>query len=101
MRQASIRGIQDRLRGRLHQNRVGSGSFVLLNGVRSRAGVPLRDMLLSLYNIRRSRTATEAIWFILFMALFSTVTYTLFAVHAAFQTNDAMIDLFLDEEFSE
>jgi len=58
-------------------------------------------MLLSLYNIRRSRTAKEAVWFIVFMGLFTLVTYSLFTVHTAFQTNDALIDLFLDEEFEE
>jgi len=36
-----------------------------------------------------------------FVVLFSVVIYNVFSVHTAFQTNDALIDLFLDEEFPE
>lgn len=62
-------------------------------------GLPVRELLQATYTMTRRKLFLEAIFFTLFLITFVGVCFSIYDVHKAFQTNDALIDLFLDEEF--
>jgi hypothetical protein len=64
-------------------------------------GLPVRELLQHTYLIRRRQLLCEAVLFAGFIGVFFAVCFTIYDVSKAFQTNDAFIDLFLDEEFSD
>jgi hypothetical protein len=61
--------------------------------------MPVREILQATYTIRRSLLCREACIFALYLFIFLGVCFAIYDVHKAFQTNDALVDLFLDEEF--
>lgn len=64
-------------------------------------GLPVRELLQHAYLIRRRQLLREALLFAGFIGIFFAVCFTIYDVGKAFQTNDAFIDLFLDEEFAD
>ncbi|KAA0170283.1 hypothetical protein FNF27_02127 [Cafeteria roenbergensis] len=62
-------------------------------------GLPVRELLQATYTMTRRKLFLEAVFFSLFLVTFVGVCFSIYDVHKAFQTNDALIDLFLDEEF--
>ena len=59
----------------------------------------MRELLQATYTMTRRKLFLEAVFFSLFLVTFVGVCFSIYDVHKAFQTNDALIDLFLDEEF--
>eukprot|EP01029_Cantina_marsupialis_P003827 TRINITY_DN13859_c0_g1_i1.p1 TRINITY_DN13859_c0_g1~~TRINITY_DN13859_c0_g1_i1.p1 ORF type:complete len:852 (-),score=226.48 TRINITY_DN13859_c0_g1_i1:160-2715(-) len=62
-------------------------------------GIPIREGLQALFNIKRSKFCSEALVFAVFFCTILVICLLTYDVHEAFSTNDAIVDLFLDEEF--
>ena len=62
-------------------------------------GIPVRDLVQATFKLFRDARIVDAIVFSLYFSLFLSILYLSFEVHLAFTTDDAMMDLFLDEEF--
>ena len=64
-------------------------------------GIPVRETLQALYKINRDKTLKEFCLFLVWSLLFVSIVFAVNDVHTTFATNDALLDLFLDEEFAE
>ena len=64
-------------------------------------GIPVRDMLQATFKLFRDASIVDALVFAVYFSLFLGILYMAFDVHLAFTTDDATIDLFLDEEFDD
>lgn len=62
-------------------------------------GMPVREGVQALYKIYRSKAMRELGIFLLNFALFYFMAWEVYDPHDGFTTSDALIDLFLDEEF--
>ncbi len=67
--------------------------------LRSKKAIPVRDALQAVYKIYRDRKAREALYFLLFVAMFLGITQNVVDVQVEFGSNNALMDLLLDEEF--
>ena len=62
-------------------------------------GVPIREGLQDMYTIFRDKAYKEFIIFLVFYVIFIAVTISQHTFDTAFQTDMALIDRFIDEEF--
>lgn len=62
-------------------------------------GLPVRELLQSMYKINRDKTVLELLVFGAFMGVFFSIVVSIHNVHLAASTNESLIDLLLDEEF--
>ncbi|KAA0168756.1 hypothetical protein FNF27_07106 [Cafeteria roenbergensis] len=63
------------------------------------AGLPVRQMLSSMYEIERQKRLGEVAVFFGLFAIFGIIAFQLYDVGVAYKTNAALEDLLLDEEF--
>lgn len=61
--------------------------------------LPVREMVQVMYSIRRDRTVVDAVIFTVYTLVFVAIIGQLYNVNMANNTNAAIMDLFLDEEF--
>lgn len=62
-------------------------------------GIPLREALQSVYAVNRDSQVLQAALFTVWMLVAIAVLYMMNNVHVSYSTNNALIDLFIDEEF--
>jgi len=60
----------------------------------------VRDLLQASFKLFRDASIVDALVFVVYFGLFLAITYMALDVHTAFTTDDAVNDLFLDEEFA-
>lgn len=61
----------------------------------------MRDLLQASFKQYRDTAVKNACFFAVFFGLFLLMTFQVYNIHIAFSTDDAVIDLFLDEEMDD
>jgi hypothetical protein len=80
----------------LRRRQKGHDDFITLD---RNGGIPVRELLQSMFKIQRDKALGEAFVYFCYVALFLLIIMMINDVHVAQTTNEALIDLFLDEEF--